>query len=192
MPDPWQQLALLAEFFHHRHFFKNNFANKVIMVVLIPPFLVTKPGGSKKIAMDETRSLDNDPQSKAEFKLDELRKRMPPHVFEKSLTKSLMFMVLDFLLWGSSYYGMWHFTHSSLWFDCPCFQKVLLSIFYWFVTGFFMWCIFVVGHDCGHGTFSKYELMNDVFGHLTHGSILVPYYSWQVRWAPHNVIVGKF
>eukprot|EP01035_Chromulina_nebulosa_P018266 gene18266-23941_t len=44
-----------------------------------------------------------------------------------------------------------------------------------------------LGHDCGHGTFSDSELLNDFIGHLTHGSILVPYYPWQLSHRRHHM-----
>ena len=48
-------------------------------------------------------------------------------------------------------------------------------------------CIFVVGHDCGHGNFSESETLNDIIGHITHGSILVPYYPWQLSHRRHHM-----
>jgi len=44
--------------------------------------------------------------------------------------------------------------------------------------GFFMWATFVVGHDCGHGSFSDSKHINFVCGLLNHGSILVPFTPW--------------
>ena len=48
-------------------------------------------------------------------------------------------------------------------------------------------CIFVIGHDCGHTTFSKYKLVNDIFGHITHSSLLVPFYTWQLTHRRHHM-----
>jgi len=37
----------------------------------------------------------------------------------------------------------------------------------------FLFSIFVVGHDCGHGTFSSYTWVNDLFGHVAHAPTMV-------------------
>jgi omega-3 fatty acid desaturase (delta-15 desaturase) len=66
-------------------------------------------------------------------------------------------------------------------------DQVAVSVVFWNVAGFLMWCIFITGHDCGHGTFSDYEWLNDVVGHITHGSILVPFYPWQLSHRRHHM-----
>lgn len=47
---------------------------------------------------------------------------------------------------------------------------------YWFAQGTMFWALFVIGHDCGHQSFSNNKALNDFVGHLTHSSILVPYH----------------
>jgi hypothetical protein len=54
---------------------------------------------------------------------------------------------------------------------------------YWLVQGTMMWAVFVVGHDCGHGSFSDSRTLNDAVGHLLHSLILVPYHGWRLRYA---------
>lgn len=51
---------------------------------------------------------------------------------------------------------------------------------YWFAQSTMFWALFVLGHDCGHGSFSNNHKLNSVAGHILHSSILVPYHGWFV------------
>nr|CAD1841924.1 unnamed protein product [Ananas comosus var. bracteatus] len=48
------------------------------------------------------------------------------------------------------------------------------------------WALFVLGHDCGHGSFSNNPKLNSVVGHLLHSSILVPYHGWRISHRTHH------
>lgn len=36
----------------------------------------------------------------------------------------------------------------------------------------------VIGHECGHQSFSESQAVNDGVGLVVHSLLLVPYYSW--------------
>lgn len=119
--------------------------------------------------------------------LPKLRAAIPKDVFAKSVPTAFAYMFFDYFMWGASVYAVQYLSTTGIMDSLPFYQQALISFAFWNVAGFFMWCIFVVGHDCGHGTFSDSELLNDIVGHICHGSILVPYYPWQLSHSRHHM-----
>lgn len=119
--------------------------------------------------------------------LSNLRAAIPKEAFEKSLVKSFSFMFFDYAMCAISFYAFWCLTHSPIWETLPTWAQLVFCFTHWAIAGFFMWCLFVVGHDCGHGTFSNNEILNDIVGHIIHGSILVPYYPWRLSHRRHHM-----
>merc|ERR1719245_1909055 len=62
---------------------------------------------------------------------------------------------------------------------------------YWLLQGTMMAAIFCLGHDCGHGSFSKSPLLNDIVGNIVHSMILVPYYPWKLSHHHHHKNTGN-
>jgi len=65
------------------------------------------------------------------------------------------------------------------------------TIIYWAAQGTFFFALFVLGHDCGHGSFSVYPLLNDVIGTISHGFLMVPYYQWKLSHRNHHMNTGN-
>ncbi len=59
-------------------------------------------------------------------------------------------------------------------------------LLYWGIQGTFFTAIFVLGHDCGHGSFSHHAWLNDLVGTVLHGLILAPYYMWKLTHRLHH------
>merc|ERR1719502_386239 len=81
-----------------------------------------------------------------------------------------MSVVTAFFMVGKHYIYM----NDELSFAMKCCTMPLI----WAFAGFFMWADFVVGHDCGHGSFSDSKMLNFVCGLISHGFILVPFSAW--------------
>ena len=96
-----------------------------------------------------------------------LRNVIPKHCFESNALTSLRYMAVDLMMFSTL---IWTYPGSD--------ANILTLLLYWNIYGFLGWCIFVIGHDCGHGSFSKYPLLNAVAGNVCHGILLVPYYPW--------------
>jgi hypothetical protein len=81
------------------------------------------------------------------LKLNDLRKALPAEVFDKSLPTSLFYLVFDVSVCLAALYVMHTAANSSVWDELSIVIKAAAWLLYWNVVGFFMWCLFVVGHD---------------------------------------------
>jgi len=66
----------------------------------------------------------------------------------------------------------------------------LLTIPLIFITAGFSARIFIIFHDCGHGSFLKSQKMNDTVGIIMGLLTLTPYYRWRRDHAIHHASVG--
>lgn len=71
-----------------------------------------------------------------------------------------------------------------------------LSVSYWLtvplvlLAGGFLVRIFIIFHDCGHGSFFKSRKANDFWGIITGVLTLTPYYLWRWEHAVHHASSG--
>nr|AVZ47050.1 delta-15 fatty acid desaturase [Paeonia suffruticosa]AXF74721.1 omega-3 fatty acid desaturase [Paeonia ostii]AZB49550.1 fatty acid desaturase 8-1 [Paeonia ostii]QBQ82062.1 omega-3 fatty acid desaturase [Paeonia ostii]UXG17980.1 omega-3 fatty acid desaturase 3 [Paeonia ostii] len=115
-----------------------------------------------------------DPGATPPFKIVEIRSAIPKHCWVKNPWMSLSYVVRDvFVVFGLAAVAI-YFNSWAVW---PL---------YWAAQGTMFWALFVLGHDCGHGSFSDNPKLNSVVGHLLHSAILVPYHGWRISHRTHH------
>ncbi|KAL6581224.1 Omega-3 fatty acid desaturase, chloroplastic [Orobanche minor] len=115
-----------------------------------------------------------DPGAPPPFKLSDLRAAIPKHCWVRNPWRSMSYVVRDVcVVFGlaavAAYFNNW-----------------VVWPLYWFAQSTMFWALFVLGHDCGHGSFSNNPKLNSVVGHILHSSILVPYHGWRISHRTHH------
>nr|QFR98376.1 FAD3-4 [Arachis hypogaea] len=108
------------------------------------------------------------------FKIADIRAAIPRHCWVKNPWRSLSYVLRDLVLVATLLASAIHFNS---WFFWPI---------YWPLQGTMFWALFVLGHDCGHGSFSNNAKLNSIVGHILHSSILVPYHGWRISHKTHH------
>ncbi|MBD2252822.1 DUF3474 domain-containing protein [Nostoc parmelioides] len=135
---------------------------------------------STTIPSDNSPSFDQSENTTTlPFTLQDLKAAIPAECFQPNVGKSLFYFFRDVVI-VSSLYAVAHYLDS--WYFWPIF---------WLMQGTMFWALFVVGHDCGHQSFSKHKWLNDLVGHLTHTFILVPYHGWRISHRTHHKNTGN-
>ncbi|KAK7243665.1 hypothetical protein RIF29_38473 [Crotalaria pallida] len=111
----------------------------------------------------------------------EIRAAIPKHCWVKDPWKSMSYVLRDVIVVlglaaAAAYFNNW-----------------LVWPLYWAAQGTMFWGLFVLGHDCGHGSFSNNPKLNSVVGHLLHSSILVPYHgcNLHINIAAANILLTE-
>ncbi|OKH19271.1 fatty acid desaturase [[Limnothrix rosea] IAM M-220] len=113
------------------------------------------------------------------FTLKDVKAAIPEYCFQPSAFRSLAYFFLDIGIIAGLYAIA---AYIDSWLFYPIF---------WFAQGTMFWALFVVGHDCGHGSFSKSKLLNNIIGHLSHAPILVPFHGWRISHRTHHSNTGN-
>ncbi len=129
--------------------------------------------------MTATLSREREATRDLPFTLSDLRRAIPADCFRPSTVRSLAYAALDLGIVAGLFYAA---LAIHQWWFFPI---------YWFAQGTMFWALFVVGHDCGHGSFSRHRWLNDLVGHLTHSLILVPYHGWRISHRTHHANTGN-
>jgi omega-3 fatty acid desaturase (delta-15 desaturase) len=108
-----------------------------------------------------------------------VRRAIPAHCFIADTKRSLAYFA-----WDTAVVTMLAYLAGTIdqWWFYPI---------YWLAQGTMFWALFVIGHDCGHGSFSPYRWLNNLVGHLSHTVILVPYHGWRISHRTHHAHTGN-
>ncbi|GKV26187.1 hypothetical protein SLEP1_g35532 [Rubroshorea leprosula] len=117
---------------------------------------------------------DFDPSAAPSFRIAQIRAAIPNHCWVKNPWRSMSYVFTDVLV-------VFVFVAAALYFNNWYFWPL-----YWVGQGTMFWALFVLGHDCGHGSFSGNPTLNSVVGHILHSSILVPYHGWRISHRTHH------
>ncbi|XP_043722826.1 omega-3 fatty acid desaturase, chloroplastic-like isoform X1 [Telopea speciosissima] len=117
---------------------------------------------------------DFDPGAPPPFRIADIRAAIPKHCWVKDPWRSMSYVLRDVVVVFGLAAAAAHLNNWVVW---PL---------YWLAQGTMFWAIFVLGHDCGHGSFSNNLRLNSVVGHLLHSSILVPYHGWRISHRTHH------
>ena len=110
------------------------------------------------------------------FRIADVRAAVPAHCWRKSPWRSLSYVARDV----AAVAGL-AAAAAAGWLD-----SWPLWALYWAAQGTMFWALFVLGHDCGHGSFSDNGTLNSVVGHALHTFILVPYNGWRISHRTHH------
>ncbi|CAM0152154.1 unnamed protein product [Urochloa decumbens] len=113
------------------------------------------------------------------FRIGDVRSAVPAHCWVKSPLRSLSYVARDVAVVAALALAAAALGDSRYW-------AAVLWPLYWAAQGTMFWALFVLGHDCGHGSFSDIAALNTAVGLLLHSFILVPYHGWRISHRTHH------
>ncbi|CAD6192696.1 unnamed protein product [Caenorhabditis auriculariae] len=151
-------------------------ATELATSATVPEVVAQLKGGVEKKAQAPAADLKTKLPT-----VDELRRGIPAHCFERKLSKSFYYLFQDFAALGLLYLAV------------PYFEQYggLLGYLFWnCLMGVFGFALFVVGHDCLHGSFSDNQTLNDIVGHVAFAPLFSPYFPWQKSHKLHHAFTN--
>ncbi|KAL0581658.1 hypothetical protein V5O48_000359 [Marasmius crinis-equi] len=128
------------------------------------------------------------------WSLREIRNAIPSRLFVKNTALGLQYLLRDIVFAAS----LWYLASNIDSLSRKTAVIELLTPFgaelfrwsawitYWWFQGLVFTGIWVIGHECGHGAFSDYRLLNDIIGFIFHTALWTPYFSWKISHHRHH------
>jgi len=124
--------------------------------------------------------------------LSEIKARLPKEFFVAELHTSIYYVIRSAVLVVALFYTTYTLVSPDSQYQLQNVNlRALVWLVYWYLQGMVMWGIFTLGHDCGHASFSKYPIVNLIFGNILHTFLLVPYEPWKVTHRLHHKNTGN-
>ncbi|KAI9905365.1 hypothetical protein PsorP6_014354 [Peronosclerospora sorghi] len=122
--------------------------------------------------------------------LTEIKRSLPKDCFEASVPVSLYYTVRCLVIAGSLAFGL-NYSRSLPLVESSSALDAALCMGYILLQGIVFWGFFTVGHDAGHGAFSRYHLLNFVVGTVMHSLVLTPFEPWKLSHRHHHKNTGN-
>jgi omega-6 fatty acid desaturase (delta-12 desaturase) len=127
------------------------------------------------MSSDSRPIRDPDPASKMAWRSMVVKYQQPST--KRAIGQLINTFVPYVLLW----YLMYHVSHVSLWLTIP------LAV----LAGAFLVRVFIIFHDCGHGSYFKSQQANAIVGFIAGVLTFTPYYHWRWEHAIHHGTAGR-
>jgi len=114
----------------------------------------------------------------SEIRLRDIVKTIPKECFQKNPRQAWLSALMSVVAAGIGYGTIFY----SPWFLLP---------FAWIFTGTALTGWFVIAHDCGHRSFAKKPLVNDIVGHIFLLPLIYPFHSWRIMHNLHHQHTNK-
>ncbi|KAG7398422.1 linoleoyl-CoA desaturase [Phytophthora boehmeriae] len=122
--------------------------------------------------------------------LTEIKRSLPSECFEASVPLSLYYTVRALVIAVSLAFGL-NYARGLPIVQENAVLDVAVCAGYILLQGIVFWGFFTIGHDAGHGAFSRYHLLNFVVGTFIHSLILTPFESWKLTHRHHHKNTGN-
>jgi acyl-lipid omega-6 desaturase (Delta-12 desaturase) len=113
-----------------------------------------------------------------ETTLRDIINTVPKECFEKNEPRAWLGVVFSICAAALGYFV----TAIAPWYLLP---------FAWIFTGTALTGFFVLGHDCGHRSFSSRVWLNDLVGHIMFLPLLFPFHPWRLKHNHHHSHTNK-
>ncbi|KAF8886204.1 fatty acid desaturase-domain-containing protein [Infundibulicybe gibba] len=130
-----------------------------------------------------------------QWTMGQMKAAISPELFERSTTKALLYTVRDLVIVAGFGYGAYKLD-ASLDTDSKALTlansryliaRVALWLTYFWFQSLALLGVWVLGHECGHGSFSTSQPLCDFVGFFLHSFVGTPYFSWKHSHALHHM-----